>query len=65
VGPAQQYARVVSILVTRLVPEGLLFAADRNITQTLPQQSGYVLRGQTQRPKVLKWPNRDAIIGYA
>lgn len=48
----------------RLVPQGLLFAADRNITQTLPLRSGYILRGQTQRSKVLKWPNRDAIIGY-
>jgi hypothetical protein len=55
----------MSILVVRLVPKGLLFAADRNITQTLPHHRGYVLRGQTQRPKVLKWPNRDAIIGYA
>jgi hypothetical protein len=54
----------VSILVVRLVPEGLLFAADRNITQTLPTQAGYVLRGHTQRSKVLKWPNRDAIVGY-
>jgi hypothetical protein len=54
----------VSILVVHLVPEGQLFAADRNITATLPQRDGYLLRGQTQRPKVIKWPNRDAIIGY-
>jgi hypothetical protein len=46
-----------------LVPEGLLFAADRNITSTKPQ-GGMLLRGQTQRPKVLKWPNREAILGY-
>lgn len=54
----------MSILVVRLVREGLLFAADRNITQTLPTRNGYVLRGQTQRSKLHKWPNRDAIIGY-
>lgn len=53
----------MSILIVHLVPEGILFAADRNITVT-KQSGGYVLRGQTQRPKVLKWPNREAIIGY-
>jgi hypothetical protein len=54
----------MSILVVRLVPEGLLFAADRNITQTKSTRDGYVMRGQTQRSKLHKWPNRDAIIGY-
>jgi hypothetical protein len=58
------YSRRVSILVVHLVPEGMLFAADRNITATLPSRDGYLLRGQLQRPKVLKWPNRDAIVGY-
>lgn len=53
----------MSILVVHLVPEGLLFAADRNITTSLA--AGNVrLVGQSQRPKVLKWPNTDAIIGY-
>lgn len=53
----------MSILVVHLVPEGMLFGADRNITVTKPM-GGYALRGQTQRPKVLKWPNRDAIVGF-
>jgi hypothetical protein len=53
----------MSILVVHLVPEGLLFAADRNIT-TWREGGGLRLIGQAQRPKVLKWPNTDAIIGY-
>jgi hypothetical protein len=53
----------MSILVVHLVPQGLIFCADRNITAT--RRNGVLLlRGQTQRPKVLKWPNRDAIVGY-
>jgi hypothetical protein len=40
-----------------------LFAADRNITSTAAK-GAVLLRGQTQRPKVLKWPNTDAIVGY-
>jgi len=53
----------MSILVVHLVPEGLLFAADRNITTTATG-GGMTMIGQSQRPKVLKWPNRDVIIGY-
>ncbi len=53
----------MSILVVHLVPEGLLFAADRNITATATG-GGVTYIGQTQRPKVLKWPNHDTIIGY-
>jgi len=40
----------------------MLFGADRNVTTQVGQDVIYV--GQAQRPKVLKWPNRDAIIGY-
>jgi len=56
----------VSILVVQLVPEGLLFGADRNITSQLELDGAVriVLRGQSQRPKVLKWPNREVIVGY-
>jgi len=53
----------MSILVVHLVPEGLLFAADRNITN-MATGGNVTLIGQSQRPKVLKWPNTDAIIGY-
>lgn len=57
----------MSILVVQLVPEGILFAADRNITTSVEQQTNRGLReviGQSQRPKVLKWPNQEAIVGY-
>jgi hypothetical protein len=52
----------VSILVVHLVPQGLIFGADRNVTTQVGEEVIYV--GQAQRPKVLKWPNRDAIVGY-
>jgi hypothetical protein len=57
----------MSILVVQLVPEGLLFGADRNITSQLTLRDGtveIVVTGQSQRPKVLKWPNREVIVGY-
>jgi hypothetical protein len=57
----------MSIMVVHLVPQGLLFGADRNITSQVTRQDGGVaitVEGQSQRPKVLKWPNREAIIGY-
>ncbi|MGB0094850.1 MAG: hypothetical protein WBP81_20240 [Solirubrobacteraceae bacterium] len=57
----------MSILVVRLVPEGLLFGADRNITAQVTLSDGteeIIVRGQSERPKVLKWPNREVILGY-
>ena len=54
---------VVSILVTHLVPQGLIFAADRNITTSISAPP-VVRVGQKQRPKVLKWPNADVIVVY-
>ena len=57
----------MSILVVQLVPEGLLFGADRNITSQLKLSDGsveIVVSGQSERPKVLKWPNREVIVGY-
>jgi hypothetical protein len=52
----------VSILVVHLIPQGLIFGADRNVTTQVEGEVVYV--GQSQRPKVLKWPNRDALLGY-
>jgi hypothetical protein len=52
----------MSILAVHLVEQGLLFGADRNVTTTVGTDVIFV--GQAQRPKVLRWPNRDAIIGY-
>jgi len=53
----------VSILVVQLVSEGLLFGADRNVTTTV-HQGATVASGQAPRPKVLRWPNRQAVVGY-
>jgi hypothetical protein len=54
-------------LVVHLVRQGLLFGADRNITAQMTLRDGtveVVVTGQAQRPKVLKWPNREVIVGY-
>lgn len=53
----------MSILVTHLVPQGLIFAADRNITTSISVPPITYI-GQMQRPKVLKWPNADVIVVY-
>ncbi|MCJ7667952.1 MAG: hypothetical protein MUP04_06700 [Anaerolineae bacterium] len=59
----------MSILVVQMLPQGIIFGADRNITVTrvASDSSGrsvtFVL-GQSQRPKVLRWPNKKALIGY-
>ncbi len=57
----------MSILVVQLAPAGLLFGADRNVTTTVLLQGGAtdtLVTGQTDRPKVLKWPNQEVIVGY-
>jgi hypothetical protein len=53
----------MSILVVQLVAEGLLLGADRNVTITV-REGEVIASGQTQQPKVLKWPNREIVIGY-
>ncbi len=51
----------MSILVVEVVSEGLIFAADRNITVTLAD-------GANMQPlelqKVLRWPRDDVLLGY-
>jgi hypothetical protein len=57
----------VSILLVQLTGPGILFGADRNITEQKTIQHGQVtitVSGQSQRPKVLKWPNQEVIVGY-
>ena len=54
----------MSILVVQLVPEGLLFGADRNITTELRLGDDVLASGQSQGPKVLKWPNHEIVVGY-
>jgi hypothetical protein len=53
----------MSIMVVQLVPEGLLLGADRNVTTTV-RQGAMIASGQAPRPKVLKWPNREIVVGY-
>jgi len=69
----------MSILVVELIPQGIIFGADRNISieaKGEPQhidgsdgKSYYEIIHrhyfQTPRPKVLRWPQRTALIGYA
>jgi hypothetical protein len=54
----------VSILVVQLVRDGLLFGADRNVTSSLRSGPDVIASGQSLRPKVLKWPNHEIVIGY-
>jgi hypothetical protein len=68
----------MSILLVELVPQGIIFGADRNITSEergTPEfidetdgKSYYEILhrhySQSPRPKVLRWPQRKALIGY-
>jgi hypothetical protein len=57
----------MSIMVVQLAPTGLLFGADRNVTTTVRLNDGTTetfFSAQSERPKVLKWPNREVIVGY-
>ena len=62
----------MSILLVEVVPQGMIFGADRNITLSRPlissdgTQTEYSeeFLGYSQRPKVLRWPQRKALIGY-
>jgi len=51
----------MSILIVEALSEGLIFAADRNITA--PYQDG-TSKQIGPRSKVLKWPNERAIVGF-
>ena len=60
----------MSILIVQVVSQGMIFGADRNVTETsIDLTSGgkllKVVYGQSQRPKVLRWPNNKALLGYA
>ena len=56
----------MSVLLIEIVPQGVIFGADRNITHSIEKNRGLVIeiRGQSQRAKVLRWPNRKALVGY-
>jgi hypothetical protein len=54
-------------MVVQLAPAGLLFGADRNVTTQMTLKDGtieIIVTGQSQRPKVLRWPNHEVIVGY-
>ncbi len=51
----------MSILVVEVLYEGLLFGADRNITQTFP--NGLTTQ-KSRQPKVLIWPNEKYLFGF-
>lgn len=67
----------MSILLVELVPQGIIFGADRNISVESKKVT-YEDKGeerpfieqhhyhyyQSPRPKVLRWPSRKALIGY-
>ena len=57
----------MSILVVQPVAEGIIFGADRNITHKKICSSANLqveIQGQSQRPKVLRWPNNRALLGF-
>lgn len=51
----------MSILVVEVVSQGMIFGADKNITQTFPD--GRTVQADPQR-KVLRWPNDDVLFGF-
>jgi len=58
----------MSILLAEVVPEGIIFGADRNVSWSREEvlHGNVVIQnlGHTQRSKVLRWPQRKALIGY-
>jgi hypothetical protein len=68
----------MSILLVELVPQGIIIGADRNISSEQKEikhedraedglyiEQHHVHFYHSPRPKVLRWPQRKAIIGYA
>lgn len=51
----------MSILVVEVVPQGIIFGADKNITHTT--LSGATFQHDPQK-KVLKWPNTKTLFGF-
>jgi hypothetical protein len=67
----------MSILLVELVPQGIIFGADRNISseekeikhEDRAEDGVYIEQHHTHyyqspRPKVLRWPKRRALLGY-
>lgn len=54
----------MSILLSAYYSEGIVFVADKNITNTVNTQNGLRRYVEPTGTKVLSWPNSKAIIGY-
>src|SRR3954468_2715342 len=55
----------MSIFVAELVADGIVFAADKNITWTTQDRNGQPIASvQDLGAKILRWPKRKALLGY-
>ncbi len=52
-----RYLRYMSLLIANVVPEGLIFAADRNVSDPHGKVSG-------RSPKIVRWLNPPLLVGY-
>src|SRR5689334_16880972 len=55
----------MSVFVSEVLPNGIVFAADRNISVPFCDKNGVVV-GYVQQPgsKLLRWPRSNALLGY-
>src|SRR6266446_5158035 len=55
----------MSILVCEVLPIGIVFAADRNVTITrFDNQGSAVSEAQDLGSKILRWPKNKGLLGY-
>jgi len=59
----------MSTLLIYVLPQGMVFAADRNITVTVPTQADgtgppVMYQAQDTACKIVRWPRRQALVGY-
>ena len=61
----------MSLMIIKVVPQGLVLGADRNVThmsgtvKKIDNKEIYEFKvGYGNRPKVLRWPNKKALVGY-
>jgi len=55
----------MSNFVSEILPEGIFFAADINLTiSKLDAQGNVICQVQDHGSKILRWPKRKALIGY-
>lgn len=55
----------MSVLVMTVLSKGIVFGADRNITEIYKDKSGEIVHREVlRRKKVFKWPQNRAVVGY-